>query len=421
MDTALLKTYGYNAFFTTTLPEKVAHTYMQPFYFSKTEVSNKEYRDFIHHICDSILRKTAGILNNKGNIDYSIKFTADSSLKIRSGLYIYNGRSGILQLNTCKILYAFHQRINEYVSDAIPVYPDTLCWIKDFSFAYNEPMSNFYFRHPAYNDYPVVGLNYWQCLAYLEWKTSETNKQLVREGKKIRVRFLLPSEREWDYVSTMQFDKEKRQPVLLGEHYGVLCDNSWLTDLRVRSSDEFSMIYLIDSTGKSIPSPYYISSASPLQSFINREVQIRHDYAYDNWFHTAPVSFEKYKLNKKQRQNIYNSFHSDASGIYFMDGNVSEWMRDDLDSSWRPAYIKHRFNGEGPESEQYKIIQQTEDFYYQQLPLHGKLVRGSNWYDERYGIKYGKNVAGMQAKTFVDPYESHSTIGFRYMIYTVAL
>lgn len=49
--------------------------------------------------------------------------------------------------------------------------------------------------------------------------------------------------------------------------------------------------------------------------------------------------------------------------------------------------------------------------------LHGKLVRGSNWFDERFAMKYGKNKGGLQAKTFCDPDSAHCTLGFRYVIY----
>jgi hypothetical protein len=45
------------------------------------------------------------------------------------------------------------------------------------------------------------------------------------------------------------------------------------------------------------------------------------------------------------------------------------------------------------------------------------LVRGANWYDERYAYKLGKNVAGTNAKVFLDPNKSHCTLGFRYVIY----
>ena len=42
----------------------------------------------------------------------------------------------------------------------IAVYPDTLCWIRDFSYSYNEPMTKRYFSHPSFGNYPVVGYSF---------------------------------------------------------------------------------------------------------------------------------------------------------------------------------------------------------------------------------------------------------------------
>jgi len=41
---------------------------------------------------------------------------------------------------------------------------------------------------------------------------------------------------------------------------------------------------------------------------------------------------------------------------------------------------------------------------------------GANWYDERFSSKLGINSAGINAKTFVDPSSSYSTLGFRYVV-----
>ena len=47
--------------------------------------------------------------------------------------------------------------------EEVQIYPDTTVWIKDFMYSYNEPMHNDYFSHPAYQDYPVVGVSWNQA------------------------------------------------------------------------------------------------------------------------------------------------------------------------------------------------------------------------------------------------------------------
>ena len=46
------------------------------------------------------------------------------------------------------------------IKEVINVYPDTLCWIHDFTYANNDYMTNMYFWHPAYDEYPVVGVTW---------------------------------------------------------------------------------------------------------------------------------------------------------------------------------------------------------------------------------------------------------------------
>ena len=50
-------------------------------------------------------------------------------------------------------------RASFFEKETINVYPDTLVWIHDFTYSFNEPMHDKYFWHPAYDDYPVVGVN----------------------------------------------------------------------------------------------------------------------------------------------------------------------------------------------------------------------------------------------------------------------
>lgn len=59
--------------------------------------------------------------------------------------------------------------------------PDTLVWRGPLAF--NEPLTEYYFRHPAYNDYPVVGVNWLQANSYCDWRTDRVNEMmLIKQG-----------------------------------------------------------------------------------------------------------------------------------------------------------------------------------------------------------------------------------------------
>ena len=65
---------------------------------------------------------------------------------------------------------------NEYYYNELP---DTLVWRRPLS--YNEPYVDNYLRHPAYQDYPVVGVTWEQAQRYCAWRTDRVNELLLRE------------------------------------------------------------------------------------------------------------------------------------------------------------------------------------------------------------------------------------------------
>jgi sulfatase modifying factor 1 len=73
---------------------------------------------------------------------------------------------------------------------------DTLKWNDNISTYSNNPYVNYYHKHPAYNDYPVVNVSYEAAQLYCEWITKTYNSAPKRKFKKVL--FRLPTENEWE-------------------------------------------------------------------------------------------------------------------------------------------------------------------------------------------------------------------------------
>lgn len=71
---------------------------------------------------------------------------------------------------------------------------DSARWSKFFP--PSDAYANYYFRHPAYNDYPVVNISKRGAELYCEWLTDKYNKTSSN-----KVRFSLPTERQWTYAA----------------------------------------------------------------------------------------------------------------------------------------------------------------------------------------------------------------------------
>ncbi len=92
-------------------------------------------------------------------------------------------------------------------------YPDTSVWGDYFPYRTAEvnPLEQVYFRHPAYDNYPVVGVKHTDAQAFCEWRQRlwERSTPGRRLNQTHQVHFRLPSEVEWELIARLNQDYPK--------------------------------------------------------------------------------------------------------------------------------------------------------------------------------------------------------------------
>lgn len=185
-----------------------------------TEITNNEYRQFVDWVRDSLAHSYLDhyVETEDGEERIDWEYDIDWEDEILEDLY-YQGDdrfAGRREIDASKLVFEYEwydwQKAahdqgrsprNAFIQRRkVNVYPDTLVWIRDFSYSYNEPMTRNYFWHPAFDDYPVVGVDWHMANAFAYWRTKLWDTYQQTRGDGINSEdFRLPTEHEWEYAA----------------------------------------------------------------------------------------------------------------------------------------------------------------------------------------------------------------------------
>jgi len=116
-----------------------------------------------------------------GQFEQDVTYEADAVPRRVTVSDFYIDETEVANIDYLEYLYWLTRVYQSYPQVAEDQKPDTLVWRDPL--AANEPFVRFYFRHPAFNNYPVVGVKWTQATEYCKWRTDRVNEMImIREG-----------------------------------------------------------------------------------------------------------------------------------------------------------------------------------------------------------------------------------------------
>jgi len=197
---------------------------IKAFYMDDAEISNNEYRQFVYWVRDSLAHTILGntIEDDYGKeyLDWKMELDWSDPILLEEVQELFFPENeqifGRFELDVRKLNFTYKTldirgaadnkdkdklRTEFILTKTVNIYPDTLVWARDFAFSYNEPQAQAYFSHPAYDEYPVVGVTWEQANAFAAWRSHLFNTYRVSRGMSKQGDFRLPTEFEWEWAA----------------------------------------------------------------------------------------------------------------------------------------------------------------------------------------------------------------------------
>lgn len=342
--------------------DKGMNVSLSAFFMDETEVTNKQYREFLNWVADSI-----AVTDYLKDDQYFINAGEPEDVrrinwkKVKSVSPLWESKDPIIReqlapmvivqgtqrsLNPEILRYEFSYQKTKgnakkvFVTDQVLVMPVEDIWSSDFPNAQLASLDLNYFTHESFDYYPVVGVTWRQARAFTDWRSKEIRATLIKNSylSGFQLSLSLPTEAQWQYAAEGKLDPR---------------DTTATTRVTIDGAEGKEKLAVNFKQGEGT-------------------------YSRDGATFTLPVK----------------SYTPNAFGIYNMAGNVSEWTLD----AFSPSAVA--FVNDLNPALLYDADEKDAD------ALKRKVVRGGSWKDN------GEQL-NTETRNYSVDYEPHSYIGFR--------
>ncbi len=250
----------------------------------------------------------------------------------------YMDETEVSNIGWREYVYWLSNKYEDFPEVAMAAMPDEKVWLDELS--YNDPLVETYFRHPAYDEYPVVGVTWDQVQDYCKWRTDRVNEMIMISRGILNP---TPDQRGNDVFNTDAY--------LAGQYEGNVRKN--LPDVKTGGERpvKFEDGILVPSFRLPTEAEWEYAALGLQGNMKNPKDELISDRRTYPWNGKSP---RYQKRNKDQGRMLANykkaagdymgmagnlndnaattapvrSFMPNDFGLYNMAGNVSEWVQD---------------------------------------------------------------------------------------------
>lgn len=315
-----------------------------------------------------------------GTIEQDVTFDHDNVERRTTVMSFYMDETEVSNHHYNEYLFWLLRVFVDYPEVHNAALPDTNAWRKKL--AYNEPLVRYYLRHPAYQDYPVVGVNWIQANGFAAWRTDRVNEMiLIRE--KIQDLKVVANQINEDNFNTDaylhgQYDgivkKDVRDLSPNGDRRKVqVTDGVLLPEYRLPTEAEWEYASW-GNAGNAQFENINTKSVYPWNGLTTRkasperdrgEIQANFQRGRGDYAGIAPNRNDNGIVTTPVKAYWPNNF-----GLYNMAGNVSEWVMDVYRPlSWEDINDLNPFRGNVYQSKALDV-----DGYVQEKDSLGRII-----------------------------------------------